>query len=121
MKSLLIIPTLLFLITSFSIGGPKVVPHKNNKTGVNVRNEDFELVYRITKPADIKLVQDMFLRAKKIGDTTTLLKTPTHKFDFSDRWLLDLNSGQFGVLTKVISPVYQLQPKDIETLTTLIN
>lgn len=67
------------------------------------------------------MVQDAFLRAKRVGDTASSLKTPTHKIDFSDRWLIDINSGEIGVLSKAVTDVYQLDPKDLIVLKRLID
>ena len=99
--------------------GPVVVLHLNSKT-VKVWNNEFEVVHEFRDHAQIKVIQDVFSRAKKIGNTSSYLKTPTHKIDFSDRWLIDLNTGEFGMLSKQVRDVYQLEAEDLEALKRLI-
>ena len=96
---------LFFLVLSFmpiciSFGGPRVSPQ--NGENIIVRDNQFKIKREITHPKEIKLVQDIFLRAKKIGDTKSHLTSPTHKIDFTDRWLIDLKQGEFAV--KRVSP-----------------
>lgn len=102
-----------------SIAGPVVVPNPITKS-VRVLNNDFKIVCEFYDPAPIKVIQDAFLRARKIGKSNSFLIVSTHKIDFSDRWLLDLNSGKFQVLSKSIKNVYQLGPQDLKTLQHLI-
>lgn len=122
MKHLLKI-TLLLLVTPLSgvvFAGPKVVPHP--KVGVvTIRDSKFTIVQEIKEPDGIKFVQNVFLRAKKVGDTKTHLKKPTHTIDFSDRWLVDLDSGEVSVLSKANVTVYRIKVKDLEVLNKIIN
>ena len=101
------------------IAGPTVVVHPKSAS-VTIRDSKFDVVQELKDPKQIKLVQDAFLRAKRVGDTATKLKSATHKFDFSDRWLVDINSGEIGVLTKVVTDVYQLDAKDLAALKSLL-
>lgn len=122
MKTLLncLTPTVLLLaFCEACIAGPTVVVHPKS-ANVTIRDSKFDVVQQLKDPKQIKLVQDAFLRAKRVGDTTTNLKLPTHKIDFSDRWLIDIKSGEFGVLTKVITEVFQLEPKDLTALKELL-
>jgi len=102
-----------------SVAGPVVVPNPIAKS-VRVLNNDFKIVREFYDPAPIKIIQEAFLRARKIGESNSFSIASTHKIDFSDRWLLDLNSGKFHVLSKSIQNVYQLEPQDLETLQHLI-
>lgn len=99
--------------------GPTVVPHPNS-AGVTIRDSKFDVVQDLRSSKQIKVVQDAFLRAKRVGDTGTHLKTPTHKIDFSDRWLVDIKTGEIAVLTKVVTDLYQLDAKDLVTLKGLL-
>lgn len=99
--------------------GPTVVVHPKS-AGVAIRDSKFNVVHELKDPKQIKIVQDAFLRAKRIGDTSTKLKSPTHKIDFSDRWLVDIKTGEIGVLIKAVTDVYQLDPKDLATLKSLL-
>ena len=99
--------------------GPSVVTHPKSPS-VRIRNDKFVVVQELKDPKQIKVVQDAFFRAKRVGDTASQLKTPTHKIDFSDRWLIDINSGEFRVLTKMVTDVYQLDAKDLIALKSLI-
>ena len=122
MKTLLkrIAPILLLLACCEPCcAGPTVVPHPNS-AGVTIRDSKFNVVQVLRDPMQIKAVQDAFLRVKRVGDTGTHLKTPTHKIDFSDRWLVDIKTGEIGFLTKVVSDVYQLDAKDLMTLKGLL-
>jgi hypothetical protein len=97
------------------IAGPTVTVHPKSAS-VTIRDSKFDVVQELKDPKQIKLVQDAFLRAKRVGDTATNLKGATHKIDFSDRWLVDINSGEFAVLTKAVTDVYQLDAKDLAAL-----
>jgi hypothetical protein len=99
--------------------GPTVVLHPQSAS-VAIRDSKFEVVQELRDPKQIKIVQDAFLRAKRVGDTATKLRGATHKIDFTDRWLIDLHSGEFGVLTKVVTDVYQLDAKDLRTIKELL-
>ena len=112
-------PVVLLALCGVSSAGPSLVVHPNS-AGVTIRDSKFVVVQDLRDPNQIKIIQDAFLRAKRVGDTSTKLKSPTHKIDFSDRWLIDLQSGEFGVLTKVATDVYQLDSKDLETLKDLL-
>ncbi|MES2657338.1 MAG: hypothetical protein V4689_01910 [Verrucomicrobiota bacterium] len=113
-------PTVLFVACCGACSaGPTVVVHPKS-AGVTIRDSKFNVVRELNDPKQIKVVQDAFLRAKRIGDTGTQLKTPTHKIDFSDRWLVDIKTGEIGVLTKVVTDVYQLDAKDLVTLKGLL-
>ena len=114
------LPILLFVaLFETCLAGPKVVPHPKAGT-VQIRNSKFVVVVELKDPKKIKLLQDLFRRSTRVGSTKTHLKTPTHKIDFSDRWLIDLQSGEFGILTKTVSDVYQIDMKEIATLKKLV-
>ena len=122
MKTLLnhLTPTVLLLaFCGACIAGPTVVVRPKSAS-VTIRDAKFDVVQELKDPKQIKLVQDAFLRAKRVGDTATKLKTPTHKIDFTDRWLVDIKTGEIGVLTKVVTDVYQLDAKDLVTLQGLL-
>ena len=110
---------MLFAFCGACIAGPTVVVHPKG-AGVTIRDPKFEVVHELKDPKQIKVIQDAFLRAKGVGDTTTKLKGGTHKIDFSDRWLVDLESGEIGVLTMAVTEVYQLDPTDLVTLRDLL-
>lgn len=111
---------LLMVCSAIVCAGPKVVPHP--KAGVvKVRDENFIVVYEFKTPQSIKLVQGIFLRAKKIGDTKAHFQNATHKMDFSDRWLIDINSGEIRVLSKAMVPVYRIEAGDLAELKGLIS
>jgi len=114
MKTLLkhLAPSVMLLaFCEACIAGPTVVVHPNSAS-VTIRDWKFDVVQELKDPKQIKMIRDAFLRAKRVGDTTTKLKGATHKFDFSDRWLVDMENGEIGVLTKAVVGVYQLDPKD---------
>lgn len=107
------------LLTGICFAGPTVVPHRK-APAVKVWNGKFVVVQEFKDPKTVKIVQDIFLRSKRVGDTSTHLKTPTHKIDFSDRWLLDVEKGEIGILSKTVVDVYQIESKDLKTLRKLI-
>ena len=118
MKTLLKLVTTTVLLSAFCeacIAGPSVIPDPKSAS-VTIRDDKFTVVQELKSPKQIKIVQDAFLRAKRIGDTASSSKTPTHKIDFSDRWLIDINSGEFRLLTKTVTDVYQLDAKDLIAL-----
>ena len=122
MKTLLnyLTPTVMLLaFCGACVAGPTVVVHQKSAS-VTIRDSKFDVVQELKDPKLIKLVQDAFFRAKRVGDTTTNLKRATHKIDFSDRWLVDMKSGEIGVLTKVVTDVYQLDAKDLAALKSLL-
>jgi hypothetical protein len=122
MKTLLnyLTPTVILLaFCGACIAGPTVVVHPKSAS-VTIRDSKFDVVQELKDPKQIKLVQDAFLRAKRVGDTATKLKSATHKINFSDQWLLDIKSGEIGVLTKVVTDVYQLDAKDLAGLKSLL-
>lgn len=122
MKTLLkhLAPSVLLLaFCGACIAGPTVVVHPKSAS-VTIRDSKFDVVQELKDPKQIKLVQDAFLRAKRVGDTATNLKGATHKIDFSHRWLIDINSGEFAVLTKVVTDVYLLDTKDLATIKQLL-
>jgi hypothetical protein len=122
MKTLLkcLAPTVLLLAFCEVCGaGPTVVVHPKS-AGVTVRDSKSNVVQELRDPKQIKIIQDAFLRAKRVGDTATKLKSPTHKVDFTDRWLVDIHSGEFGVLTKAVTDVYELDAKDLVALKGLL-
>jgi hypothetical protein len=102
------------------IAGPTVVVHPKSAS-VTIRDSDSGVVQELKDPKQIKLVQDAFIRAMHVGDTATKLTRATHKFDFSDRWLVDINSGEIGVLTKVVTHVYQIDTKDLAAIKSLLD
>lgn len=123
MKTLLkhIVQTVLLLaFCGACSAGPTVVVHPKS-AGVTIRDSKLDVVQVLRDPKKIKIVQDSFLRAKRVGDTVTKLKSTTHRIDFSDRWLIDIKSGEIGVLTKVVTDVYQLDPNDLLTLKGLLD
>lgn len=121
MRSILkhVAPALLLVFAGICFAGPAVVPHPK-APAIKVWDSKFVVVQEFKDPKKIKVIQDIFLRSKKVGDTTSHLKTPTHKIDFSDRWLVDLPKGEIGVLSKAIMDVYQIETADLETLRQLI-
>lgn len=122
MKTLLkhLVPTVLALtFCGACSAGPTVIVHPKS-AGVTIRDSKFVVVQVLKDPKQIKVIQDAFLRAKRVGETATQLKTPTHKIDFSDRWLVDIKTGEIGVLTKVVTDVYQLDAKDLVALKGLL-
>ena len=122
MKTLLnhLTPSVILLaFCGACIAGPIVVVHPKS-AGVNIRDSKSNVVQELKEPKQIKLVQDAILRAKRVGDTATNLKSATHKLDFSDRWLLDIRSGEIGVLTKAVTDVYQLDANDLAAIKSLL-
>ncbi len=103
-----------------AIAGPKVVPHPNAGGIVKVSSKDYSVIHKFKDAKDIALLQGIFLRAKKIGDTRSHLKKSTHKLNFSDSWLVDMNTGETGVLSKAHTPVYKIEPQDLKKLKRLL-
>lgn len=102
----------LFVCSGIVCAGPKVIPHP--RVGiVAVRNSEFVVVHEFKDPKSIKFIQGVFLHAKKVGDTKTHLTKPTHKIDFSDRWLIDINSGEIRLLSKAHVAVYRIEGADL--------
>lgn len=85
---------------------------RDARTGV-IHNHSNELT--------ITQLQEMFKRARKIGDTISHLKTYSHNIDFSDRWLFNLDTGEIGMLRKKVGDVYQLEPDDLKKLQQIIH
>ena len=102
-----------------SLSAYSVVVHPKS-AGVIIRDSKFDVVQELRDSKQIKIIQDAFLRAKRVGDTATKLKSTTHKIDFSDRWLIDIHSGEFRVLTKVVTDVYQLDANDLVAVKSLL-
>ncbi|GEM_PF-4216225 len=113
MKSLFLL--LSVVCTGICFGGPNVSVHEN-AAGVSIRNHAFDVVRTLSSPEEIAVVQRMFRQAKKIGTTKKRIISPTHTVDFSDRWLVDMESGTFAVLTKQVTDVYQLSEEDLKVL-----
>ncbi|MBK1856837.1 hypothetical protein [Cerasicoccus arenae] len=122
MKSILkpfVFALLLIAFAAACIAGPAVVLHPKSPA-VKIWDDQFVVVQEFDDPKEIKTIQDIFLRSKRVGDTSTHLKNSTHKVSFSDRWLLDIKSGEIGVLSKAVVDVYQIAPKDLKILKKLI-
>jgi len=112
--------TLLSLISvNICIAGPSVILHPKSPT-IKVWDNKFVIVQEFKTPKKIKTIQDIFLRSKRIGNTSSHLISPTHKIDFSDRWLLDIKSGEIRMLSKAVVNVYQITPEDLKILKKLI-
>lgn len=110
---------ILLCFAGACMAGPAVVPHPK-APAVKIWDSKFVVVQEFSDPKMIKAIQDIFARSKRVGDTSSHLKTPTHKIDFSDRWLLEINTGEIGVLSKAIVDVYQVGPRDLKKLQKLI-
>lgn len=122
MKSILkhfVLALLLHVFAGTCLAGPAVVPDPK-AISVKIRDDKFVVVQEFTDPGTIKAIQSIFLRSKRVGDTSSHLKTSTHKIDFSDRWLLDITNGEIGVLSKAVVDVYQIHPKDLRDLQEMI-
>jgi hypothetical protein len=90
---------ILFLISSSIVfAGPVVVPHPKANNTVNFRDTQIRIISNISDVSTITQIQEMFRRSKKIGDTISHLRTYSHNIDFSDRWLVNLETGEFGML-----------------------
>jgi hypothetical protein len=111
---------LLFLSSSVVYAGPFVVPHSKLNHSVNIRNISSGAMLKISDTSIVAQIQDMFKRAKRIGDSRSHLKTVSHNIDFSDRWMVDLSTGEFGILKKRIGDVYRLESQDLENLKQII-
>ncbi|MEM7384129.1 MAG: hypothetical protein AAF514_04220 [Verrucomicrobiota bacterium] len=98
--------------------GPIVRPH--SQTGTVEIRQALKVVRTLTEAEHIEAVQDVFLRSRKTGDSQTHKVKATHTIDFSDRWLVDLQSGNLTILSKAVTPVYRMQPHDLEVLRLLI-
>ncbi len=110
---------LAFIFTLACIAGPEVVPNPKSPA-VKVWDNNFVVVQEFKDPETIQMIQGIFLRSRRVGDTNSHLKTPTHKIDFSDRWLFDIESGEIGVLSKAVVDVHQVDPADLKSLKRLI-
>lgn len=110
---------LFFALTVIGFAGPAVVPH-SQAPAVKVWDDKFAVVQEFKDPTAIKVIQDIFLRSKRVGDTSSRWTTPTHKIDFSERWLVELKKGEIRVLSKAVVDVYQIEAKDLETLQKLV-
>ena len=117
----LLLVSLYIVFHSIACAGPKVAPHPNAGGVVKVSNKDYSAIYEFKEAKDIALFQGIFLRAKKVGNTRTHLKKTTHKINFSDSWLVDMNTGEAGVLSKTHMPVYRIAPKDLKVLKKLLD
>jgi hypothetical protein len=112
---------ILFLISSSIVfAGPVVVPHPHRDNGVNFRDTHTGVMSNISDVSTITQIQEMFRRSKKIGDTISHLRTYSHNIDFSDRWLVNLETGEIGMLRKKVSDVYQLESEDLKKLKIII-
>lgn len=120
MIRLLLLVILSFTQLSVAFAGPSVIPHSKLNNSVNIRDTDTGVIRNISDASTVTLLQEMFKRAKKIGDTVSHLKTYSHNIDFSNRWLVDLDTGEIGILKKQVSDVYQLQAEDLKKLKQII-
>ena len=119
MKSILNIITLLFVFTGICIAGPVVSQHPAHLP-IKLWNNEFKVLHEFKDPKKIKIIGDIILRSKKVGNTSTHLKTITNKIDFENRWLLDLSKGEVGILSKTVTDVYLINAKDLKTIRKLI-
>lgn len=110
---------LLIVFCGACSAGPTVVVHPKS-AGVTIRDSKFDVARELKCPKNVRMIQDAFLRAKRVGDTATMLKNATHKIDFSDRWLVDIRTGEIGLLTKVVTDVFRLESKDLVMLKSLL-
>lgn len=112
----------IFLLISPSVvfAGPVVVPHPKLNGTVNFRDTHTGVMHNISDALTITQLQEMFKRARKIGDTISHLKTYSHNIDFSNRWLVNLDTGEIGMLRKQVGDVHQLEPDDLKKLQQII-
>ena len=110
----------LFIIPSVVFAGPVVVPHPKLKGTVNLRDARSGVMHTVSDVFIINQLQEMFKRARKIGDTISHLKTYSHNIDFSNRWLVNLDTGEIGMLRKQVSDDYQMEPDDLKELQQII-
>ena len=94
----------IFLLISPSVvfAGPVVVPHPKLNGTVNFRETHTGVMHNVSDALTITQLQEMFKRARKIGDTISHLKTYSHNIDFSNRWLVNLDTGEIGMLRKLV-------------------
>jgi hypothetical protein len=101
---------ILLASLNLSLAGPafdrKSIPE------IKIRNANFDLVNTIKDKSEISEIIDCLSRASKIGDTSSITRKHTHKIDAKDRWLYDDASGDFTVLSKSVTPVFQVTEKD---------
>jgi hypothetical protein len=112
----------IFLLTSPSgvLAGPVVVPHPKANGTVNLRDTHTGVMHNVGDELTVTQLQEMFKRARKIGDTISHLKTYSHSIDFSNRWLVNLDTGEIGMLRMLVGDVYQLEPDDLKKLQQII-
>jgi hypothetical protein len=100
--------------------GPVVAVHPKAKS-VNIWDDKFVVVQELVEPKQIQIFQDAFRRAKRIRNNATEPVRATHKIDFAERWLIDIDSGELVVLSKAIVDVYVLDAKDLIAVRALID
>ena len=86
-------------------------------TSIVVRDSHFDLLRTVRDRAEIDALLACLESAKRVGDS----RTPhswTHMIDIAGygRWLYDLSSGEFTVLSKAITPVYRVAGADKDRL-----
>lgn len=118
---LILFYSLFFLCSSVVFAGPLVTPHQKSNNTVNIRDVRTGIMVNISDASTIAQLQEMFKRAKRTGDTISRLKTYSHNIDFSDRWLVNLNTGEIGILRKMVGDVYTLEPEDLDKLKIIIS
>jgi hypothetical protein len=114
------LPVLFLISSSVVFAGPVVVPHQKLSGTVNVRDTHTGVMHNISDASTITQLQEMIKRARKIGDTSSHLKTYSYNIDFSDRWLVNLDTGEIGMLRMLVGDVYQLEPDDLKKLRQII-
>lgn len=112
---------LFFFSTSVVVAGPLVTPNPKLKNTVNIRDVRTGIIVNISDSLIIMELQEMFKRAKKTGNTISGLKTYSHNIDFSERWLVNLDTGEIGILRKMVGDVYTLESEDLDRLKKIIS
>jgi len=110
--------SILAVCGSCSVGPPIAIDQSSE--GFVIRDSEFNIVKELKDPQQITFLRNAMHRAKRVGDTRTKLKRSTYKIDGEHRWLIDLESGEFGVLSMVVRDVYQLETQDLKMLKGLL-
>jgi hypothetical protein len=116
---LLISATVWLLLCVMCWAGPSVVVHPKT-TSVKIWDDESAVLCELVEPKQIGVVQDAFRRAKRIRNNATQKVRATHKLDFADRWLIDIDRGEIAILTKAVTDVYKLDPEDLVAVRALI-
>jgi len=88
---------------------------------INIRDNNFKLVARLKDARQQRLLLAAFARAERCGNSAQGLPPVTHKFDFEQRWLVNLQNGVCYPLSMAHTPIYRLQAQDLQEIRKMLN